>query len=151
MKRQLPMPDYALTLLHKQMCMKCGAGFTRDHVSHIGICHCRGGHYFFYATVCSKCEESVTVIVTTQGEMTVQRLADELGGQVQGQTEDAVPREGGNDLSPSPSAGPPPRPIGAAEVERFLAVMHKAKTYEEVLRAIGMTSKEIRKYRYKRS
>ncbi len=144
---------FAKELLKKQRCPFCDKPFSPSDVMAQGNRRGKDGKsYYYYETHCGECSQPSMTVVTSR-PMDTRGLMQALTEHYQEGSQSEYPagqEPDGGVPGVDEGAAPPPPPkasgISDAEVQKAKRMLDKAKSWDDVMRGLGMSGEVIERY-----
>ena len=143
MQEPIEILGFAQDLLKKQRCPFCDHPFSLGDVMAQGNRRDKAGKScYYYETNCSECSQPSMTIVTSR-RMDSRGLAAAFSEE---NGKGPTPSEPDSDDEQTPNSPPAQSGITDAEVESAKKMLDGAKTFDDVLKGLGMSDETIEKY-----
>jgi len=146
----LNLPDWASGYISKKGCPQCGSSMGNSRVVFVGIRESDDGKYFLYFdSICSNCSTSASTTIMTDVEFTPKQLAAEIFAACREEPDEFQHQYLSHHKKGKKKSRKSARMHAFnKESAKFIDFLKTCENYEEMLREIGLTDEEIKKYGY---
>jgi len=145
----LNLPEWASGYISKKGCPNCGTSMGNSKITFLGIKESDDGKYYLcFEALCLHCNTTANTTILTDVDFTAKQLAAEIFSSCRDDVQDVQHHY----VSPLKKSKKNKKPIRMSafnkESSKFIDFLKSCENYEELLKEIGLTDEEIRKYGY---
>jgi hypothetical protein len=143
----LNLPEWASGYIAKKGCPQCGTSMGNSKINFVGIREGGDGKYYLcFDSICSTCQTQANTTIITDVEFSPKQLAAEIFASCRDDVEDMQQQYIYHKKKGKRNRNSNRMNAFNKESAKFVEFLKSCDVYEDILREIGLTDEEIKKY-----